>query len=694
MEGHEAVSWGNAQRGPVSGSQLAYIIRVIRVKSESDADPFQTISTPIQKSPITEANLPVKTEPVSHQFGSPSVTGVSVSEAGREFSPPITNEATPTSRTGSELGMSLAFVKSETNSDGELKQTLISVSETETCPGPTGSSTFMSGAKVYSGAEYEGNAAVTAEGSLENEEPIKAKLPDKANQRPMSEMVPTSETSPATKTSLPEASQTPEITSEAKEGSPIEEGVDASFKNALSAEISATETNLTLGAAEEVERSSPNSTPRSACSPILLPTPIYTRGSDLCDNQPTNAPQKWARFAYVDGARFPPPPLHITPSLKISAYLERKCNRRKKARLAYADRAKSPPSSINPFFGKSVRNKSLASSLASFGLRRQRFPWSPSEVIALERLAAVHGVGNWATIRAQAGNSIHPSRTNVHLKDKWRNLYKMGQVHKASKRTIHPWTLKETESVRQGVEQFGVGSWARIAQDPTLASRTPTQIKDRWRAVTHLPNRGVRTCTPWSEVELAALRTEVERNAGGGWAKIAEHPALKSRTVLQIKDKWRHLKSKPAITGKAFLVLDSHHLPYRALSGAVRVYRNEQPLRAALKAFTKPYLYLSGTEDNPSKKVTVRILQLCDAQRPSSSVRVYYGSRRLLASTSTNLNFTPKWTAEATFSGVEPLLAPIQLHPQRLSHPAPAATPSEMAESDAISDLYASSSSA
>jgi len=49
---------------------------------------------------------------------------------------------------------------------------------------------------------------------------------------------------------------------------------------------------------------------------------------------------------------------------------------------------------------------------------RHKRPWSTSEVQALEKGVAKHGVGSWATILADP-SLIFDSRTTVDLKDKF-----------------------------------------------------------------------------------------------------------------------------------------------------------------------------------------------------------------------------------------------------------------------------------
>ena len=55
---------------------------------------------------------------------------------------------------------------------------------------------------------------------------------------------------------------------------------------------------------------------------------------------------------------------------------------------------------------------------------RTRCAWSKDEEDALRRAVAVHGVGNWASILSDPAfvGVFAPSRTNVDVKDKWRNL--------------------------------------------------------------------------------------------------------------------------------------------------------------------------------------------------------------------------------------------------------------------------------
>ncbi|KAI0244358.1 hypothetical protein L0F63_004029, partial [Massospora cicadina] len=56
--------------------------------------------------------------------------------------------------------------------------------------------------------------------------------------------------------------------------------------------------------------------------------------------------------------------------------------------------------------------------------------------------------------------------------------------------------------LRRGVEVLEEGAWAMIALDPILTSRTPAQIKVRWRTNAQQSNGA--HITPWSTEKLEA----------------------------------------------------------------------------------------------------------------------------------------------------------------------------------------------
>jgi hypothetical protein len=54
--------------------------------------------------------------------------------------------------------------------------------------------------------------------------------------------------------------------------------------------------------------------------------------------------------------------------------------------------------------------------------RRPRTPWSRDEVDALELGVSTLGEGHWGVILERYAARFHSRRTDVDLKDKWRNL--------------------------------------------------------------------------------------------------------------------------------------------------------------------------------------------------------------------------------------------------------------------------------
>ena len=62
-------------------------------------------------------------------------------------------------------------------------------------------------------------------------------------------------------------------------------------------------------------------------------------------------------------------------------------------------------------------------------LRRPKITWREQEINALKNGVKKHGKGKWALIHAQYHDVFKIlGRTQVDLKDKWRNLEKSGQV--------------------------------------------------------------------------------------------------------------------------------------------------------------------------------------------------------------------------------------------------------------------------
>lgn len=49
---------------------------------------------------------------------------------------------------------------------------------------------------------------------------------------------------------------------------------------------------------------------------------------------------------------------------------------------------------------------------------------------------------------------------------------------------LQKWTPKLDQFLEEGVNQYGVGKWARILLDYDFEGRTGTMLKDRWRTLT------------------------------------------------------------------------------------------------------------------------------------------------------------------------------------------------------------------
>ena len=62
--------------------------------------------------------------------------------------------------------------------------------------------------------------------------------------------------------------------------------------------------------------------------------------------------------------------------------------------------------------------------------RRPRTPWSRDEVAALELGVSTLGEGHWGIVLERYAARFHSRRTDVDLKDKWRNLQRTAGQHR------------------------------------------------------------------------------------------------------------------------------------------------------------------------------------------------------------------------------------------------------------------------
>jgi len=101
---------------------------------------------------------------------------------------------------------------------------------------------------------------------------------------------------------------------------------------------------------------------------------------------------------------------------------------------------------------------------------------------------------------------------------------------------------------------------------------------------------------PWSNRELDQLRKGVEKYGVGQWKKIHENLSFPNRTPVDLKDKWRNLHSprKPTLQEKRkFLMLDENGRP-------IGEFHNRYPRDAAIKAATKGYTFIRLRETHKS----------------------------------------------------------------------------------------------
>ncbi|EDV22701.1 uncharacterized protein TRIADDRAFT_28428, partial [Trichoplax adhaerens] len=49
------------------------------------------------------------------------------------------------------------------------------------------------------------------------------------------------------------------------------------------------------------------------------------------------------------------------------------------------------------------------------------------------------------------------------------------------KRMKRPWSQKEEDNLSEGVQLYGVGNWAMILSEFNFVARTNVDLKDKWR---------------------------------------------------------------------------------------------------------------------------------------------------------------------------------------------------------------------
>ena len=94
----------------------------------------------------------------------------------------------------------------------------------------------------------------------------------------------------------------------------------------------------------------------------------------------------------------------------------------------------------------------------------------------------LHGAGNWAKILECY--EFNPTRTNVSLKDKFRVLNQGKSWENKNRKSRVRFSKREVENLLEGVKRFGVGKWAKIANHYEFhESRTNVHLKDKYRTM-------------------------------------------------------------------------------------------------------------------------------------------------------------------------------------------------------------------
>ncbi|QRV97615.1 Myb-like DNA-binding domain protein [Ceratobasidium sp. AG-Ba] len=140
---------------------------------------------------------------------------------------------------------------------------------------------------------------------------------------------------------------------------------------------------------------------------------------------------------------------------------------------------------------------------------------------------------------------------------------------KPVKKQRKKWTTEETQMLVDGCNEWGVGNWKAILNDPRFVfqNRSPVDLKDRFRtyfpdayrlhypnAKTHLSSRVRSTLPdgtsifektrskkrrPFSKEEDEALRRGYEQH-GTVWATIVKDPVFQSRRSTDLRDRFRN----------------------------------------------------------------------------------------------------------------------------------------------------------
>ncbi|XP_013420132.1 telomeric repeat-binding factor 2 [Lingula anatina] len=121
----------------------------------------------------------------------------------------------------------------------------------------------------------------------------------------------------------------------------------------------------------------------------------------------------------------------------------------------------------------------------------------------------------------------------------------------SSIRLKQPWMAAEVQSLIKGVEQFGIGQWAVIREKFDLQSRTNVQLKDKWRNlilnnevdISQFSKSGYDK-KPFTAKEEACLWDGVKK-FGRQWQVIKEqYPDLRDRSIAALLAKYNTMNRK------------------------------------------------------------------------------------------------------------------------------------------------------
>jgi hypothetical protein len=201
-----------------------------------------------------------------------------------------------------------------------------------------------------------------------------------------------------------------------------------------------------------------------------------------------------------------------------------------------------------------TRDEKMKRSSTSRGVYKRKHKcntrWTQEEEDALCEGVRAHGVGKWSKIW-HASETLQRNRTNIDLKDKWRNIEKR-EGKRTPPEVFRRWTQEEEDALRAGVDKHG-RRWAAMKNDPTssqiLKNHSPQRMKAKW---CNIEKREGKRTTPqvyrrWTQDEEDALRAGVDKH-GRRWMGIKNDPTfsqiLKNRSRNDMSQKWREIEKR------------------------------------------------------------------------------------------------------------------------------------------------------